>query len=260
MYMPIMLQDKVLGILNVCSSNPNAFDEDRQRIFAFLVQRAALSIENTQLVQQTKQLAVREERSRLAQELHDSAKQKTFAALAQLGAAKHLAKSADGHIADHLNEAEDILSDVIRDLTFLIQELYPKDLKEKGLIPSLQNYILEWQSRFDIRVGLTSVGERDLPFEIEQVLYRVVLEGLSNIARHSQGTQAEIQVIYEQHQVALQISDNGRGFDENTVAEGLGLRLIRERIGGIGGQVDIQSRPGGGTRLCIHVPVDRTES
>ncbi len=259
MYIPIAVQGEVLGILNVCSSQRNAFDEDRQRIFAFLVQRATLSIENTRLVQQTKQMAIRDERSRLAQELHDSAKQKTFAALAQLGTAKQLAKSGNNNITDHLNETENILSDVIRDLTYLIQELYPKELKEKGLIPSLQNYILEWESRFGIRPSLSVTGERELPFEIERVLYRVVLEGLSNIARHSQGTQADIHMIYRKGMVALKISDNGHGFDEKNVTSGLGLSLIRERIEGVGGKVQIHSWPGGGTQLSIQVPVDPVE-
>jgi ligand-binding sensor domain-containing protein/signal transduction histidine kinase len=259
MYMPIVIQEKVLGILNVCSSKINAFDNDRQRIFAFLAQRASLSIENTRLVQQTKQLAISDERSRLAQELHDSAKQKAFAALAQLGTAKHLAKSGDNNVTDHLNEAENILADVIRDLTFLIQELYPKELKEKGLIPSLQNYIVEWESRFDIHINLSVVGERDLPFEIEKILYRVVLEGLSNIARHSHGTQADIHVIYQEQMIALELSDNGEGFDEKNITGGLGLRLIRERIESIGGNVNIQSQPGSGTRLSITVPVEITE-
>ena len=146
MYIPVRVQDTVVGVFNICSSQPNAFDEDRQRLFASLVQRAALSIENSRLFEKTRNIAILEERNRLAQELHDSAKQKAFAALAQLGAAKKLAKYDQDSAAEHVAEAENIVAEVIRELTFFIQESYPNSLKEKGLAVSLREYASAWAS------------------------------------------------------------------------------------------------------------------
>lgn len=255
MYIPIKVQEAVLGVFNICSSQPDAFDEDRQRLFASLVQRAALSIENSRLFEQTKHMAILEERNRLAQDLHDSAKQKAFAALAQLGTAKKLVNHGLGGALEHLVEAENIVSEVIHDLTFLIQELYPKDLKEKGLAASLRDYAFEWESRSTIQLNLSILGERSLPLDMEQALYRIVQEGLSNIARHSQATQANISIVYREDEVEIQIGDNGRGFDSHRTAGGLGLRLIHERAESIGGRLNIQSQSGGGTRLTIRAPV-----
>ena len=255
LYLPIKVQNGVLGIFNVCSSSPGAFTEERQRLFAALVQRAALSIENGRLFEQTRNIAKLEERNRLAQELHDSAKQKAFAALAQLGAAKKLVHHNQGSAAEHLVEAEDIVSEVIHDLTYFIQQdSYPNALREKGLAAFLQEYASAWSSRSGIRLNVSIVGERRLPLQIEQALYRSVQEGLSNIARHSQATEADLGVVYEEQEMRIRIGDNGKGFDPAKTPDGLGLHLIHERVESIGGSVEIQSRPNG-TLLTIRVPL-----
>jgi ligand-binding sensor domain-containing protein/signal transduction histidine kinase len=255
MYMPIRVQNAVVGVFNVCSSSPGAFEEDRQRLFASLMQRAALSIENSRLFEQTKSVAILEERNRLAQELHDSAKQKAFAALAQLGAAKKLVKQDHSSAAEHVVEAENIVSEVIHDLTFFIQESYPNGLKQKGLGGSLREYAFAWQSRSGIRLDLSIRDERRLSLLVEQVLYRVIQEGLSNIARHSEATRASVVLAYGEHELRVEIGDNGKGFDPPVTTDGLGLQLIHERLESIGGQVDIESKPGSGTVLRIHVPL-----
>ncbi len=255
MFIPIKLEDTILGIFNVCSSKLYEFDEDRQRLFASLVQRTALSVENIQLFDQIMDLAIIEERNRLAQELHDNAKQKSFAALAQLGAAKKLMEQNASKAEKYVVEAENIVSEVIHDLTYLIQELYPKDLKERGLVASLRDYGFEWESRSGIHLSLSSAGEQSMPPEMEQALYRIVHEGLSNIARHSQATQATLGIVYREQEIEIRVSDNGKGFDLQRKTGGLGMQLIRERAKSIGGQVDIRSQPGGGTLLIIRVPI-----
>ncbi len=255
MYIRIRVQDSVLGVFSVYSSLPGAFNEERRRLFASLVQRAALSIENSRLFEQTKHVAILEERNRLAQELHDNAKQKAFAALAQLGAAKKLVNRNHFSAAEHILEAENIVSEVIHDLTFFIQESYPSTLKDQGLAASLLDYASSWESRFGIQLNLLILGERRLSPHIEQTLYRVVQEALSNIARHSHGTQAKIQIVYQDHEIRIQIEDNGRGFDVSKPADGLGLRLIHERMESIGGQVDMHSPRSGGTAITLRVPV-----
>ncbi len=99
--LPIRVNDQIIGVFNVGFTSPGAITEDTARLYIALVQRAALSVENMQLFEQTKELAVIEERNRVARDLHDSAKQKAFAALAQLGAVSGILKTirpARGHI------------------------------------------------------------------------------------------------------------------------------------------------------------------
>ena len=256
MYMPIKVQSEVVGVFGIyCCTSPDTFNERRQRLFSSLVQRAALSIENSRLFEETKRLAILEERSRLAQDLHDSAKQKAFAALAQLGAAQQLADRDHDGVAEHVAEAENIVSEVIRDLTFFIQEFYPGDLKQKGLAAALRSYAFGWERQSGIRLSLTVAGKQRLPPHMEQALYRVVQEGLANIARHSQADRASVRLAVGPRDIGIEIRDNGRGFDPQTAAHGLGLQSIQKRVESIGGGLRIDSSPGSGTCLTIRVPV-----
>jgi len=219
-----------------------------------LVNRAAISIANMELFEQTKDLAVMEERNRLARDLHDSAKQKAFAALAQLGTARGIL-NGNGHlVAPHLNEAENLVSDVIQELTFLVQEIYPIALQEKGLGSTLREYIFEWENRNDARVQFALRNERRLPLDVEQALYRITQEALANVARHSQAHRVVISLVYNDDSIQLSLSDDGAGFDTKTKPNGMGLRSIRERTSSVRGTVQIQSAPGQGTRLIVQVP------
>ena len=206
------------------------------------------------LFEKTKDLAVIEERNRLARELHDSAKQKAFAALAQLGTANGILKKNPRAAKSHLVEAENLVYEVIEELTFLIQEMYPVSLKERGLAATLREYVFEWEGRTDIQADVNIVDERRLSLDIEQALYRVIQEALSNVSRHSQADHIEVVLSYTSDMVTAVIADNGCGFDLAAKASGMGLRSIRERIESLGGVVEIESLPDCGTRLTVRLP------
>jgi len=217
-----------------------------------LVRARTMEIEG--LFEQTKELAVIEERNRLALELHDSAKQKAFAALAQLGAVRGLSKS-NPSVQKRLDEAENLVAEVIQELTFLIQEMYPVALTEKGLPATVREYVFEWENRTGILVNVTVIEPRQLNLKIEQAVYRITQESLANIARHSEARRVEIELTYESDKLRFTISDNGRGFDVHRKRPGMGLRSMRERIQSIGGQIAVESKPGAGTRITAQVPL-----
>ncbi len=248
-------QQNVAAIFNVAYTRPNALTDDTVRLFTSLVNRAALSIANMQLFEQTKDLAVMEERNRLARDLHDSAKQKAFAALAQLGTVNGILKSKPTDAKSHLTEAETLVFEVIQELTFLIQEIYPIALQEKGLPTTLREYIFEWESRNDIGVKLTIRNERPLPLEIEQAVYRIIQEALANVARHSKAKRADVSLVYNTDSLQIMVADDGHGFDMNQRAKGMGFRSMRERINSVRGTIQIQSAPGQGTRMIAQLPI-----
>jgi NarL family two-component system sensor histidine kinase LiaS len=136
-----------------------------------------------------------EERNRLARDLHDSAKQKAFAALAQLGTVRGLLNGHGNSATVHLGEAENLVTDVIQELTFLVQEIYPIALQEKGLATALREYIFEWENRNDATVQLVTHNDRRLPIDVEQAIYRVSQESLANIARHSHARRVDISLV-----------------------------------------------------------------
>jgi len=254
-HFPIVVDGKVVALFNVGYTRPNALNESTVRLFTALVHRAALSIANMQLFEQTKDLAVMEARNRLARDLHDSAKQKAFAALAQLGTANGIYKSRPDEANIHIGEAETLVYDVIQELTFLIQEIYPIALQEKGLSTTLREYVFEWENRNDATVNLTIQNERLLPLETEQAIYRVIQESLANIARHSKAKRVDISLVYSADLLHITIADDGRGFDMEQKAKGMGFRSMRERIGSIRGTLQVQSAPGQGTRVIAQLPI-----
>jgi len=211
-----------------------------------LVQRR--TTEMGKLFEKTRELAIIEERNRLARDLHDSAKQKAFAALAQLGTAKGELKGSPGEAYKHIKEAETLVYEVIEELTFLIQEMYPAALKEKGLETILREYVYQWESRSDIPVNLNIDYPHRLALNVEQALYRAIQEALANIARHSGATAVELSLLVFGSEVTMIIQDNGYGFDTAKTTAGLGLRLIHERVDSIGGKLTIESSGGKGTR------------
>jgi len=154
----------------------------------------------------------------------------------------------------HLSEAENLVSDVIQELTFLVQEIYPIALQEKGLTAILREYIFEWENRNDVTIQFVARNERRLSLEVEQAIYRIAQETLANIARHSHASRVDMSLVYETESLQLSVSDNGCGFDTNTKSPGMGLRSIRERVGSVHGTVQVQSAPGHGTRLLVQVP------
>jgi ligand-binding sensor domain-containing protein/signal transduction histidine kinase len=253
-HLPIIVDHRLVGVFNVAFTRPNLIGDDTMRLFSALTHRASISIANMELFEQTKDLAVMEERNRLARDLHDSAKQKAFAALAQLGTARGILNGHDKSVSLHLGEAENLVSDVIQELTFLVQEIYPIALQEKGLATVMREHIFEWENRNDITVQFISRYDRQLQPEVEQALYRVTQETLANIARHSHAHRVDMSLVHNDGAVQLSVSDDGRGFDINQKSHGMGLRSIRERISSIHGTVQIQSAPGHGTRVLVQVP------
>lgn len=209
--------------------------------------------EMEELFEKTKELAVIEERNRLARDLHDSAKQKAFAALAQIATANGTIKRDRAATTRHLKEAENLVYEVIQELTFLIQEMYPLALKEKGLEATLREYVFEWENRNDIRVNVQIKYPERLPLYKEQALYRIVQEALANIARHSCADRAEVRLTYYGSDVEVAVADDGCGFNPGMKFSGLGLRLIRERAESIGGTVSIESSSGKGTRIVVRL-------
>jgi NarL family two-component system sensor histidine kinase LiaS len=158
-------------------------------------------------------------------------------------------------VQKHLAEAETLVAEVIQELTFLIQEMYPAALMEKGLPATIREYVFEWENRTDIQVNVIIEEPRQLNLKVEQAIYRVIQESLANVARHSQARHVEIELFYRPDALQVAIMDDGCGFDLNRKLAGLGLRSIRERVQSVGGQVTFESEKGNGTSIRLEVPL-----
>ncbi len=208
-----------------------------------------------QLLETRRELAVVEERNRLARELHDSAKQQAFAAAAQISGVRTLMSRDPATAEAHLVEAENIIDQLRQELTSLIFELRPPALDSQGLATALDVYAAEWSRQNSIGYELRLKGERSLPLAIEQALFRVVQEALANVARHSLAGNVEIALLFNVEHLTLTVSDDGQGFDPQSQPAGFGLRSMKQRSEALGGRFTIDAAPGRGATVTCHVPI-----
>jgi signal transduction histidine kinase len=200
--------------------------------------------------QQVQELAVFEERNRLARDLHDSAKQRAFALSAQLDAVRSLLRRDPAAAEMHLQRAEQVADNLRQELANLILQLRPPEMEQGGLPGALRRYAADWSQQCSVAADVVVTGERPLPAEVEQALFRIAQEALANVARHSQAEAVQVQLRYAHERVTLTITDTGRGFDPAQMKPGVGTRSMRERAARLpGGTLRLDSDPGQGTRI-----------
>ena len=210
------------------------------------------------LVEQNARL---EERTRLSRDLHDSVKQQVFALAVQIELARSLLEQDRAAAREHLDEADELSYQVQQELTALIDALRPADLQAKGLTTAIRDYATTWSHQCRIAADLALPQTCLLPSAIEEALWRVTQEALSNVARHSRASLVQLHLEWTEQHVGLSVSDNGRGFEVNAHQyNGLGLRSISERIELVGGTILIQSTKGVGTHITVHCPLPQTTS
>lgn len=202
-------------------------------------------------------LAQENERHRIARELHDSTSQSLTSLLVGLQNLKIAA--ADGSINEGVDDLRGVVRQTLDEVRALSWRLRPSTLDDLGLVSALRQYIDEYQERYGIQVDYTASGMRErLPAQIETALYRIVQEGLTNIARYAQTHIASVFLSCRGNVVRIIIEDNGVGFDPTTIQgnKSLGLQGIRERAGLLSGTLTIESQPGQGTSLFIEIPLE----
>ena len=213
-----------------------------------------------QLLVTRKELAVVEERNRLARELHDSAKQQAFAAAAQISGVRALFSRDPSAAEAHLIETQHIIDQLREELTNLIFELRPAMLENQGLGPALDNYAVEWSRHNRITSEVRLANQRPLPIEIEQALFRIVQEALANVARHSKAGNVEIELRFNLDHLILTLSDDGQGFEPKSTPTGFGLRSMKQRAEALGGNLSVDALPGRGTTLTCRIPIPQSNS
>jgi len=206
---------------------------------------------------QAEQLAVVEERQRMARDLHDSAVQALYGlVLSSEGAARKLAEGKVGLVGERLQEIRRTAHAALREMRSLIFELRPPDLEKEGLVAALRGRLESVEDRAGVRTSLEVEGDGRLPHNLEAGLYRVIQEALNNALKHSGAEQVTVSLNIGPEQVALEVADDGIGFDTQAAQSGggLGLRGMVERAQELGGKLSLQSEPGQGTRIRLEVP------
>ena len=192
-----------------------------------------------------------EERRRIARGLHDEVGQTMIGVLFLL---KQLARHTPTSQRAPLDEVQDAIRTNLEEVRRIAQELRPEALDHLGLASAVNNLARVFARRTDLAVERRidhKLGQ--LHPNVELVLYRVAQESLTNIARHSEATEAVVELGRNGHGVVLRIADNGRGFQQRHL-EGGGLRGIRENALIVGGALAIKPSSTGGVEVRLEVP------
>ncbi len=206
--------------------------------------------------------AQEEERKRIARELHDETSQSLVSAVIRLETLTASATSRD--TKNMLTEAKNLALRTIDNIHKIIFDLRPSILDDLGLLSAIRWYAENRLGAESIaaRIEVTGV-ERKLPPQVEIALFRVTQEAINNIIKHAEAKNVVLSVEFAPSAIKIEIEDDGKGFDLNTVSlqpdeiRGVGLLGMKERMALIGGKLRITTRPGGGTYVAIEVSLDK---
>ena len=243
-------------------------DQKRQIELSSQVEKARLFEAVTQQREQLRTLTARltevqeAERKGLARELHDEMGQALTAISMNLAAiTAGLAQSGPPDLKERAVEAKLLTEQTLEQIREMSLNLRPPMLDDLGLIPTLRWHIKRYAKRTEIITELEVAGvDERLASPVETALYRIIQEALTNVARHAQAHQVFVRLERTGDIVQATIRDDGQGFDLAAVLKrplpdhGVGLLGIRERVTLLGGEFDIQTGPGEGTRLSIVIP------
>ncbi|MFH9862708.1 GAF domain-containing sensor histidine kinase [Streptomyces sp. NPDC017202] len=269
--LPVRDGDEVIGALflanKLCPDGVNppcsgptggcGFTEDDEELLAILAQHAAIALTNARLYERSRELTIAEERSRLAHELHDAVSQKLFSLRLTAQAATTLVDRDPVRAKGELQQVAALAAEATDELRAAVVELRPAALDEDGLVATLRTQIQVLDRAHSARVTFTAHGVRALPAAQEEAFLRVAQEALHNALRHSGAEHVEVTLHKRGPDTVLRVVDDGGGFDPTTVRRAgrhLGLVSMRDRAGGVGGSLTVQSAPGKGTTIEMEAP------
>jgi two-component system sensor histidine kinase DegS len=197
------------------------------------------------------------ERQRLSRQIHDGPAQALSNFILQTEIAMRLMDVDTAQAREELNNLKNSAMGTFQKVRNFIFELRPMMLDDLGLVPTVRRYsdAFKEQAGLDINVTVTGTERRLEPY-LEVMLFRAIQELLGNAARHSQASLVKILLDLAEDRVRVSVDDNGKGFDPESVLQGnsLGLKLIRERAEMLGGNFEVDSNIGKGTRVTFAVP------
>lgn len=267
---PLLTHGQLLGVLHIQDHRPQRFQPADLDVFTTLAGQIATALENARLFAALQQSVTRlqelsrrlvevqeNERRYIACELHDEIGQLLTGLKLLLDMAGHPPFTEDKR--ELLEEALGLTTDLIKRVRELSLDLRPSMLDNLGLLPTLQWYFGRYTTQTRIQVSFEQTGlERRFPSSVETAAYRIIQEGLTNVARYAGVTAVSVRLWVTPDTLNVHIEDHGAGFDLPSALRAhnsSGLTGMQERAALLGGQCRVESRPGQGTRVVAQFPL-----
>ena len=264
---PIPCKSPFLGNLYLTekTGRPEFTRDDEETLERFALQ-AALAIDNAHLHEQVADLAVAQERLRIAHEMHDGLAQVLGYVNTKVQAAEaYMKREKTDEAAAQLRELSSAARQAYADVRESIIGLRALPGPQRHLEDVLREYLMQWQEMSGVSTSLTLDSSIALRASHELQLVRIVQEALTNVRKHARATHATIILHRDGHDLVATIADNGHGFNAAAPARSthfpqFGISTMRERAESIGGTLTVESTPGNGTTVRLRLPLHDPEA
>ncbi|ADV68208.1 GAF sensor signal transduction histidine kinase [Deinococcus maricopensis DSM 21211] len=257
--LPMRSEEGLVGVIVLGDARADAFEDARIPLLALLASQATLAVRNARAYLYSEELAIGEERTRIAREIHDGVAQSLAFCAIKLDVAERQIAQNPERAQEEVRTARTILREQIREVRRSIFALRPIDLERFGLLETVRRYVQDFGEQHGVRTHLEVRGEVNLAPGDEAVMFRILQESLNNVAKHARAREVRVDLAGG-GVVRLTVVDDGAGFDPAALtgrvssAGGLGLTQMRERVESRGGGYSVTSAPGAGTRVVAELP------
>jgi PAS domain S-box-containing protein len=254
---PLKVRSEVLGVLLVWSRYEQAFIDHDTHLIHLFADQAAIALHNANLRIRSRELAIEQERQRLARDLHDSVTQSLYSiGIVAQASLRRLDKEANIGLRESIEYVHMLSQTALAQIRERLHNLYPTPLTNKTLGEALRQYCDTLSKQHDLTVELVTDSKLRLLTHQRENLYHIAREALWNIVKHASATYAKVILKQEVNQIILLIMDEGQGFVSSTssIDEMIGLRSMKERAELLGGSFELQSEPGQGTQIIVRIP------
>src|SRR5437764_2841487 len=260
---PIRHRGEVLGNLFFSGARRGTFTAEDQRLVEMLAAHAGVAIATARLYADAQELAVLEERSRVARELHDAVSQTLFSLVYEARAAADRVQSDPAAAAEHLSEVQQQAAGALDEMRNLVLALRPKSLERDGLAATLYDHVEGLRRIHQAAIEARIDEAEPLPPDQQLGILRIAQEALHNAVKHAGPVPIRLDLRQAGDATRLVVSDEGAGFEikaRSSTRRTVGLHAMRERAHAMGANLTIESRPGGGSVIRLTLPKRRRSS
>jgi two-component system NarL family sensor kinase len=261
---PLYAHGKSLGVLNLASTDWRELTPGDLRLLYTLGDLLSIAIERARLYARSVEYGAVEERNRLAREIHDTLAQGLAGISLQLETAEALmdAQADPQRVRRTISQALSLARANLEEARRSVLDLRPAPLESRDLPEALIELVRSLPNPGRVKIDLSIDGESyQLPARFEAGLFRVAQEALTNVMRHARAKTTRLSLNYSIGQIQLTIEDDGEGFDPHDIPPGrFGLVGLNERAHMLGGNLVLESSPGGGTRVEVTIPLSESNA
>ena len=259
---PVIVKDATVAVINLERSEPTGFDNSDVKTMETLADQLAAAIENMSLYDrqsdQSRRLAVADERDRIGRDLHDGVIKSMYAVELTLEDIASQADKSPEHVRPRIDGVVVDLNQAIRDIRGYIMDLRPTELQGRGWAEALASLTRYLEDRAGVSVTVDLELElSDLPERYFINIWHIFQESFSNIEKYAKAKNVSVKIGRSQDEIQLTIADDGVGFELETaeLGRGYGLPNIKDRAERLGGILEIETAPGSGATFNIRIPL-----